>query len=288
MYWVALAMWAALAVATTGAPSPVQQSSIRVKRQGPFGNSIFDGEEIELSPIGDIEYEYTAEDYADEPIEKEDDLDELYDEEEYGDYDEKFIEPVRNEADYEYDESAGPFGNSIFNLDDIETSPIADIEYEYDYEDYNDIDDTMASKNEPPTKTIVKTQPKIVKPIKEPPIKKRIPIKPNPELSYNFKPIYQQHPPKFSPQPTPPKFNPKPRPASAHHTQPNYGHRFTPAELYYMYGKPRKQKPSPKPNKVTASNPINSLVKKLRKKMVKIVRFVTERIRNPKKLLNFN
>ena len=118
---------------------------------GPFGASIFDDEEFELSPIGTVEYEYTEEDYDDDVT---DDIDVLYYEDFYGDYEEEFIEPVSNEVDYEYDESAGPFGNSIFNLDDIEKSPIADVEYEYDYEDYNFIDDTVQEpiKTEVPIK----------------------------------------------------------------------------------------------------------------------------------------
>jgi hypothetical protein len=225
-------------------------------------------------------YDYAAEDYEDLTIDvdvDEDNLDELYDEEEYGDYEEEFIEPVRDETDYEYDETAGPFGASIFNLDDIETSPIVDVEYEYDYEDYNYIDDTVKepSKDQSPSKAAPAPTPKTVITITETPTVKTASVKNFPEMSYNFKPIHHQAPPKFQPQPQPtlPNLQPKPRPATVQQTWPTYSYRFTPAELQYMYGKHRQQKPKTKPEKVVKTNPIQGLVIKLRNKVQKIVRF---------------
>jgi len=284
MCWVTSASWALLPVVMSVAPSADQGNSIRVGRQGPFGASIFDGEEFELASIGDIEYEYDSEDYEDEPI---DDLDDLYPEAEYGDYNETFIEPVRNEVDYEYDESIGPFGNSIFDFDDIETSPIADIEYEYDYEDYNYIDDTIEepSKDKVPSTIDLITKSQGKNPVKETPPPKPTQINSYPLISYNnFKPIYQHNlkkVPVLAPQ-----LKPKPRPNLE--TQFVQSYRFTHAELQYMYGKPRKQHQKPKPDQTSNTNPFNVLVRRFRTKMGNIVRFVTERIRNPKKLLNFN
>ena len=171
-------------------------------------------------------------------------------------------------------------------MDDIETSPIADVEYEYDYEDYNYIDDTVKepSKDKSSSKAVPATKPKTVIIITEPPTVKSVIVKDFPAISYNFKPIHQQSPPKFQHQPSPPKLHPKPRPASVHQTQPNYRYRFTPAELHYMYGKPRQQKPKPKHEQAAQTNPIQDLVKKLRNKVQKIVRFVTGGMRNPRKL----
>ena len=167
-------------------------------------------------------------------------------------------------------------------MDDIETSPIADVEYEYDYEDYNYIDDTVKepSKEKSPSKAAPATKPKTVITITQPPAVKTVNVPDFPAISYNFKPIHQQAPPKFQPQPSPPKLHPKPRPASVHQTQPNYRYRFTPAELQYMYGKHQKPK-QPKPEQ--AANLIKVFVKKLRNKVQKIVRFVTGGMRNPRK-----
>ena len=280
----------------SAAPSADHGNSIRVGRQGlillcekwinnsssgPFGASIFDGEEFELAPIGDIEYEYDSEDYEDEPIE---DLDALYPEAEYGDYNETFIEPV---VDYEYDESIGPFGNSIFDFDDIETAPIADIEYEYDYEDYNYIDDTIEepSKDKVPSTIDLITKSKGKNPVKETPPPKPTQINSYPLITYNnFKPIYQHNEKKVTD--LAPQFKPKARPNLE--TQFVQSYRFTHAELQYMYGKPGKQTQKPKPDQTSNTNPFNVLVRCFRTKMGNIVRFVTERIRNPKKLLNFN
>jgi len=282
MYLVTLAIWATVPVAISGAPLLLTLKKVRTGRQSPFGNSIFDGEELELSPIGDVQYEYDAEDYEDEPNNDEVEIDELYDEEEYGDYEEKFIEPVPVETDYEYDESAGPFGASIFNLDDIETSPIVDIEYEYDYEDYNDIDDTVKepSKDQSLSKEAPTTKPKTVITSTQQPTAKSVIVKDFPPISYNFKPIHQPSPPKFlsQPQSSPPKLQNKPRPAPVQQTRPNYSHRFTPAELQYMYGKhrqPKNLKPKAKPEQAAQTNPIQGLVLKLRNKVEKIVRFFT-------------
>ena len=55
----------------------------------------------------------------------------------------------------------------------------------------------------------------------------------------------------------------------------DYRYRFTPAELHYMYGKPRHQKPKPKPEQAAQTNQIQDLVKKLRNKVQKIVHFFT-------------
>merc|ERR1712083_430267 len=279
MYWVALAIWAFLILGISGAPNNVNSNSIRDARQGPFGASIFDNEEFELSPIGSVEYEYTEEDYEEEVFE---DLDVLYSEDFYGDYEEEFIEPIRNEVDYDYDESAVPFGNSIFNLDDIEKSPIADVEYEYDYEDYNYIDDTpqIPIKAETPIKKEIGTEKQTVPPETLP--TKSIMIKSYPEIIYHkFKPIYVEHekklPSSVHPSASAPEFKPI-------HAQPSYNYRFTPAELQYMYGKPSQQNEKRKPKQIVDTNPFTGLVKHITTKVGNIVRFVTETIRSPKKL----
>jgi hypothetical protein len=51
-----------------------------------------------------------------------------------------------------------------------------------------------------------------------------------------------------------------------------------------MYGKHRQQKPKPKPEQAAQTNPIQALVKKLRKKVQKIDCFVTGGMRNPQKV----
>ena len=59
----------------------------------------------------------------------------LYTEDFYGDYDETFVPPPKVELPD--DPSSNPFGVDI-NFEDYELSDIRNVEYEYDYGDYNE------------------------------------------------------------------------------------------------------------------------------------------------------
>jgi len=287
MYWVTLAMSATIAWLTVSGSSITKSSLTRIHRV------------------------VRQSDYVD-----------LYDEEDYGDYEEPFIEPVREEGDYEYDESAGPFGNSIFDLDEIETDPIADIQYEYDYdydydyEEYNEIDDSIEDNeikdneiedneiedfeiedndiedNEKVSQKDINTTPEpfiIYKPYTYTITRtKVIPI-----IENNFHPIHQPKTPNFNSPPIPNPiqiYTKQPTPVHVYKHQPKYRYKFTPAELQYMYGKPKPQQQTknPKPVKVTRPNPIQGFMRQLTNRVGKMVRFVQERIRNPRKIFQNN
>ena len=96
---------------------------------GLFGTSVFENEKIALNPIGEIEYDYTEELDNDIPDVEED----LYTEDFYGDYDDTFVPPVPVTTP----RNANPFGVAI-NFDDYKLSDIRNVEYEYDYDEYED------------------------------------------------------------------------------------------------------------------------------------------------------
>ena len=229
-----------------------------------------------MSPIIYVEYDYSEEDYADAQVLKEPTLDELYDEEEYGDYEEPFIEPPQE--DYVYDDTGGPFGASSFNLDDIETSPIADVEYEYDYEDYNTIDDTPIDDEDvvQPTKenTPKEIAPKQIPTVK-PKIVQSIKVKTPPVIYYNFRPVSSSSHHFSPPQRVKPFVQPIRNPANKY--------KFSPAELQYMYGKRQPKIPSGQEiKKKKPTNPLEIFVRKLQSKVEKILGFIRGDGRKPR------
>ena len=108
-----------------------------------FGSSIFENETIKLNSIKDEEYDY---DELDNEI-----LDDVYSEDFYGDYDETFVPPPPAELPSE--ESSNPFGMKI-NFDDYKLSNIRDVEYEYDYEDYDYVDENEENRIETKNKEL--------------------------------------------------------------------------------------------------------------------------------------
>ena len=95
---------------------------------GLFGNSVFENENIALNPIGLKEYDYYDLDNSLDEIEED-----LYSENFYGDYDDTFVPPPV----VPLKETSNPFGIDI-NFDDYKLSDIRNVEYEYDYDDYEE------------------------------------------------------------------------------------------------------------------------------------------------------
>jgi len=105
--------------------------------RGLFGNSVFENEEIALNPIREVEYDYYDLDNALDGREED-----LYSEDFYGDYDDSFVPPPV----VALPETSNPFGIDI-NFDDYKLSDIRNIEYEYDYEDY-EVDNNAVDEEE--------------------------------------------------------------------------------------------------------------------------------------------
>lgn len=95
---------------------------------GLFGTSVFENETIRLNPIKDVEYDYSD---LDNEI-----PDDVYTEDFYGDYDETFVPPPVVTPP----PSNNPFGIDL-NFDDYKLSDIRNIEYEYDYANYDEEED---------------------------------------------------------------------------------------------------------------------------------------------------
>ena len=104
---------------------------------GLFGTSVFENETIRLNPIKDVEYDYSD---LDNEI-----PDDVYTEDFYGDYDETFVPPPVETPP----PSNNPFGIDI-NFDDYKLSDIRNIEYEYDYSNYDEEDNEIEDEPAPP------------------------------------------------------------------------------------------------------------------------------------------
>ena len=102
---------------------------------GLFGDSVFENEKISLNPIRLKEYDYY--DLDNSLDEKEEDL---YSENFYGDYDDSFVPPPV----VPLKETSNPFGIDI-NFDDYKLSDIRNVEYEYDYDDYEEENEIVKS-----------------------------------------------------------------------------------------------------------------------------------------------